>query len=243
MDIAALDQLRIVLDPLGQAGIGVALMLVMFSVALGLRVDDFTFLLKDRIVLAGGIAAQVLGLPLVTLALVHLLAPPASVALGMFVVACCPGGAASNLLTYLARGNVAYSVSLTAVSSLLAALLTPASILFWSQVYGPTAELLVTIDFSPWRFLGQTTLLLAIPITAGMIVGARAPDLAGQGGSIEADLHPGRHQTKSLSVVLVKSRSGPSVWAISAVLAAGGGSMPRSSIPDRTSFSCCIAQS
>lgn len=180
MDIAALDQLRIVLDPVGQAAIAVALMLVMFSVALGLRVDDFTLLFGRRAVLAGGIFAQVLGLPLVTVALVTALEPPPSIALGMFVVACCPGGAASNLLTYLARGNVAYSVSLTAISSLLAALLTPVSILFWSHAYGPTADLLESVGFDRWAFLGQTILLLAVPITIGMIIGARAPDLAGR---------------------------------------------------------------
>ena len=55
MDIAALDELRIVLDPIGQAGIAVALMLVMFSVALGLRADDFTFLIRWRDLLAGGV--------------------------------------------------------------------------------------------------------------------------------------------------------------------------------------------
>ena len=96
----------------------------------------------------------------------------------MFVVACCPGGASSNLLTYLARGNVAYSVSLTATSSLLAAVLTPASILFWSHVYSPTAELLQTIEFSAVSFLAQTTLLLAIPLVLGIVVAARAPDIA-----------------------------------------------------------------
>ena len=75
------------------------------------------------------------GLPLVTLLLIHALQPPASIALGMIVVACCPGGASSNLLTYLGRGNVAFSVSLTATSSLLAAVITPASILLWTGAY------------------------------------------------------------------------------------------------------------
>ncbi len=178
MDIATLDSLRIVLDPAGQAGVALALMLVMFSVALGLRVDDFRFLLGHRGLFAGGVVAQVAGLPLVTLGLVWALAPPPSLALGMFVVACCPGGASSNLMTYLSRGNVVYSVSLTAVSSLLAAFATPVSILFWSGVYGPTADLLDSIGFSPFAFLAQTTLLLAVPLAAGMIVQARVPDVA-----------------------------------------------------------------
>jgi len=178
MDIDAIDNLRIVLDPLGQAGVAAALMLVMLSVALGLRVDDFTLLLGRRRLFFGGVATQVVGLPLVTYVLVLIIVPPPSIALGMFVVACCPGGASSNLLTYLARGDVAYSVALTATSSMLAAVLTPVSILFWSQAYGPTAALLQEIDVSPWIFLGQTLLLLGIPLLAGMVVAARAPDVA-----------------------------------------------------------------
>lgn len=178
MDINELDKLRIILDPVGQAGIALALMLVMFSIALGLRADDFRFLIEKPLLFAGGFATQVLVLPLVTFALIAFLAPPPSVALGMIVVACCPGGAVSNLMTYLSRGNVAVSVALTATSSLLAALLTPASILFWSHSYIPTSKLLQTLDISPWPFLTQTTLLLALPLILGMTVATKAPDVA-----------------------------------------------------------------
>lgn len=178
MDVATLDELRIVLDPAGQFGIAIALLLIMFGIALGLRVKDFTFLLRHKLQFFGGVLAQILGLPLITLALVALLEPAPSIALGMFVVACCPGGSSSNLLTYLARGNVAYSVSLTATSSALAAFLTPASILFWSNTYEPTSSLLRSIDFNAAAFLTQTSLLLAVPLVAGMLLAARAPDIA-----------------------------------------------------------------
>lgn len=178
MDIGALDSLRIVLDPIGQAGVALALVLVMFSVALGLRVDDFTFLREKPLLFAGGVISQVVILPLVTFLLILVLRPAASIALGMIVVACCPGGAVSNLLTYLSRGNVAVSVALTATSSLLAAILTPTSILFWSQAYEPTARLLRTLDVNPLIFIGQTTLLLAVPLVLGMVLAARAPDVA-----------------------------------------------------------------
>lgn len=178
MDVTELDNLRITLDPIGQAGVALALMLVMFSVALGLRVDDFRFLSDKPILFLGGVLAQVLVLPLVTWVLVLMLSPPASIALGMIVVACCPGGAVSNLMTYLSRGNVAVSVALTATSSLLAAILTPASILFWSHSYEPTSTLLKTLEVSPFIFLTQTTLLLVLPLLLGMSVAAKAPDVA-----------------------------------------------------------------
>ena len=178
MDIGALDSLRIVLDPAGQAGVALALVIVMFSVALGLRVEDFSFLRDKPFLFIGGVVAQVVVLPLVTFLLILALRPAASIALGMIVVACCPGGAVSNLLTYLSRGNVAASVALTATSSMLAAILTPTSILFWSQAYKPTATLLRTLDVNPLLFVLQTTVLLAVPLVLGMVVAAKAPDVA-----------------------------------------------------------------
>jgi len=178
LDVTTLDSLRIVLDPVGQVGVALALMLVMFGVALGLCVGDFRILADKPRIFIGGVVSQVLLLPLVTFVLVHLIAPPPSIALGMIVVACCPGGSVSNLLTYLSRGEIAVSVALTATSSMLAALLTPASTLFWAQAYGPTAELLRSLEVSPLLFIGQTTLLLAIPLVAGMTVAAKAPGIA-----------------------------------------------------------------
>lgn len=155
-----------------------ALMLVMFSVALGLRFEDFRILADKPRLYVGGVVTQVIILPLVTFFLLHTISPPPSIALGMIVVACCPGGAVSNLMTYLARGDVAVSVALTATSSILAALLTPASTLFWTGAYGPTAELLKSLDVDPMLFVLQTTLLLALPLAAGMFVAAKAPNIA-----------------------------------------------------------------
>ncbi len=178
MTIADLDSLRIILDPVGQAGVAIALMLVMFGVALGLRVSDFRALLKSPAIYFGGVIGQVLLLPLVTFALIHVISPPPSVALGMIVVGCCPGGAVSNLMTFLSKGTVAVSVALTATSSVLAALLTPASIMFWSKLYAPTAALLQSLDVNPWLFIAQTTVLLAVPLAFGMVVAAKYPRTA-----------------------------------------------------------------
>jgi BASS family bile acid:Na+ symporter len=175
---AQIDQLRIVLDPIGQSAVAGALFLIVFGVSLGLKASDFRFLRQRPLVFFGGVAAQVIGLPLATFLIVLALGPPASIALGMIVVACCPGGSSSNLLTFLARGDVAYSVSLTATSSLVAALLTPLSIIFWSDLYPPTATLLDTLDFRPLAFLIQTATLLALPLIAGMSIARLAPGLA-----------------------------------------------------------------
>ena len=125
------------------------LMGMMFTVALALNIEDFRAVRQQPVRVIGGVMVQILGLPLLTLGLVLILAPPASIALGMFVVASCPGGNVSNLLTHFARGNTAYSVSLTTISSVSAALATPVSILFWSSVYEPTAQLVQWPDAPP----------------------------------------------------------------------------------------------
>ncbi len=178
MTPAQLDQLSIALHPIGQATIAFALFMIMLGVALGLRIKDFDLVRQAPRLFFGGVASQVIGLPLVTLALIVVLSPPPSVALGMIVVAACPGGNVSNMLTFFAKGDVAFSVSLTAASSAFATYLTPAAILFWSSLYPPTANLLADIEIDKVGFLLQTTALLALPLTIGMLIGARFPGFA-----------------------------------------------------------------
>jgi len=154
------------------------LALMMFAVALGLRPAHFSFFKTDPKHYFAGVFAQIIGLPLLTLGIIFLFQPAPSLALGMIIVACCPGGNISNLLALFARANTALSVSMTATSSLAAAFLTPISILFWSSLYPPTQQLLTKIDFDAVSFLLQTLLILALPIILGMLMVWRAPKLA-----------------------------------------------------------------
>jgi BASS family bile acid:Na+ symporter len=155
-----------------------AIVTMMFAIALGLKPEHFSFLRTQPRVFFGGLAAQLVALPAMTLALVAVLSPPPSIALGMIVVAACPGGNVSNFMSWAARGDVAYSVSLTAGSSVVAAIWTPAAILLWSGLYPPTAELLSSINFDRPAFLAQTTLMLAAPLVLGMAAARWRPDLA-----------------------------------------------------------------
>ena len=177
-DPAMIDAANVSLGQGSEIGLAIALAVMMFAVALSLRVSDFAFLRTHPKMFVGGVITQVLGLPLVTLALAALIAPTPSVALGMIVVACCPGGNVSNLFVMLARGNVAYSVALTGVSSALAFLVTPLSILFWASLYPPTAELIHQVDVDPLPFLVQVAAMLAVPLALGMLVRAKLPKLA-----------------------------------------------------------------
>lgn len=174
----SLDALKIGLDPALQSGLAVALFMMMTAVALGLRPDHFSFLKRDPLLYFGGLATQLVALPALTILLANLMSPPPSVALGMIVVAACPGGNVSNFMTWSARGDVAYSVSLTAGSSVVAALWTPLAIVFWSNLYPPTADLLNDIAFNRAGFIAQTVLLLGAPLAIGMAVGLKAPGVA-----------------------------------------------------------------
>ncbi len=154
------------------------LSLMMFAVALGLRKKHFAFFKTHPKVYFAGVLAQTIGLPALTVALCMIVEPQPSIALGMILIACCPGGNVSNLLALFGRADTALSVSLTATSSVAAAVLTPVSILFWSGLYPPTAMLLTEINLDAVSFLVETLIILALPLFLGMALGHFAPDMA-----------------------------------------------------------------
>jgi BASS family bile acid:Na+ symporter len=178
MQAGGLDQIEINLSNGSSAVLTAVLALMMFAVALGLRRSHFAFFRTDPQHYLAGVLAQVVGLPLLTLGLVMLLKPAPSLALGMILVACCPGGNISNLLAMFGRANTALSVSMTATSSLAAAFVTPVSILFWLSLYGPTREILRDTHFDTWKFLSQTLAILALPLGAGALNVWKLPKLA-----------------------------------------------------------------
>jgi len=175
MDPALIDNFDMDLGNTSETAMALILSLMMFSVALGLRTEHFSFFKTNPKVYLAGVFGQLLGLPILTVLLCYLLHPLPSVAFGMILIACCPGGNSSNLLALFGRADTALSVSLTATSSILAAFLTPISILFWSALYPPTRSLLTEIDLDVLSFLVQTLLILAIPLMLGMFIGRLAP--------------------------------------------------------------------
>ncbi len=126
-------------------------------------------------------------LPAVTWAITMLLQPRPSIALGMMVVAACPGGNISNLITHMARGNTALSVSMTGISSLLAVVTTPLNILFWAGLNPQTATLLRQVSVEPASFLGSTVLLLGVPMVLGLLTVRFLPLLADAAAATAAD--------------------------------------------------------
>jgi len=173
-----IDEFQLDLGSGSETAMALMLSLMMFAVALGLRTEHFRFFKENPKMYFGGVFSQLIGLPLLTVLICYIVNPLPSIALGMILIACCPGGNTSNLLALFGRANTALSVSLTATSSLTAAFLTPVSILFWSSLYPPTRSLLTEINLDVVSFLIQTLIILAIPLLLGMALARFAPKIA-----------------------------------------------------------------
>lgn len=101
------------------------LMIVMFGMGLAMKASDFSFILKRPKDLSIGVIAQFSLMPLIAFALCYAFKLPLELAIGVILVGTCPGGTSSNVMTYLAKGDLALSVSITSFSTFLAPLLTP----------------------------------------------------------------------------------------------------------------------
>jgi len=178
MDIAALDHVRLNFNPQGLFVINAAIGLMMLGVALEIKLDDFRRIFMAPKAPAIGLGAQFILLPAFTFLLTLILRPPPSIALGMILVAACPGGNLSNIITYLARGNCAVSVSMTAVSTLAAIIMTPINISLWGSLNPGTAGILRAVHLSPLDVFITVFIILGIPLGTGMLIARSFPTLA-----------------------------------------------------------------
>lgn len=151
---------------------------MMFGVSLTLRVEDFKRVVRMPLAPAAGLIAQFLIVPALTCLGTWFFNVPPELALGMMLVAACPGGAFSNVMTWLARGNVAVSVSMTAISSLAATVMTPFNFALYANLNPHTRPLFQEISVSSGNLLVLILVVLGLPIVLGMTVGKRFPKLA-----------------------------------------------------------------
>ena len=125
-----------------------------------------------------GLAAQFILLPAFTFLLTLIIRPLPSIALGMILVAACPGGNLSNLMTYLAKGNTAISISMTAVSTLAAIIMTPLNLALWGSLNPDTAPILQKVSLSPMDVFFTVFIILGIPLVIGIFLSRIFPGLA-----------------------------------------------------------------
>lgn len=134
---------------------------VMFSMGMTLSAADFKRVLDDPVLIVIGVSLQYILMPGIAWLLAVLLGLPVLLATGLILVGACPGGTASNVICYLARGNVALSISLTAVSTLLAALLTPLITLFYVDQ---------SIDVPVLKMMKNLVLIVILPVVSGVLI-------------------------------------------------------------------------
>ena len=172
------DALPLNFDPAGIVLLNAIIALMMFGVSFELRPADFRRIAARPAGAFAGLAAQAVITPAATCLFTWVFNVDPALALGMMLVAACPSGALSNILTWRARGTVALSVSLTAISSLAAIVLTPFNFALYGWLNPQTRELLREIAIPVGGILAQVALVLAVPMLLGMLVGARAPRVA-----------------------------------------------------------------
>lgn len=173
-----LDSLQINFDTEGLWVLNITLAIIMFGVALGITIEDFKRLFKNPKILLTGLISQFILLPFITFIFIKLVNPMPSIALGLMMVAACPGGNISNFMTQMAKGNAALSISLTAFATLVSLVMTPFNLSFWGNMYAPTAEILQTIELDPFELVKLVMLILGIPLIIGMLVRKHKENLA-----------------------------------------------------------------
>ncbi len=183
--LLALDQVKINFSATGSHVLNILLAFIMFGVALDIRPKEFTHIFKKPKALIGGLLAQMIFLPAITFCIVLLfykwLSP--TVAMGMILVAACPGGNISNFICNWAKGKVELSVSLTAMTTALAIITTPLNFAFWGDLYirylsKHAGHLLQPIVIDPWQMFQTVFILLGIPLILGMLSAKFLPVLS-----------------------------------------------------------------
>jgi BASS family bile acid:Na+ symporter len=134
--------------------------IIMFGMGTGLSVDDFLDVVKMPKGVIVGVSCHYIIMPLVAFAITHMFSFPAEVSAGIILIGSCPNGLASNVMTYLARANLALSVTLTAISTLIAPIVTP---LFMQLLAGQY------VDINFWDMAWDITKIVILPVGAGLL--------------------------------------------------------------------------
>ena len=145
----------------------IILALIMLGLGLGLRIDDFTRILKTPKDFFVGFFSQLIILPLVAYLLIIILKVPPEIAIGVMIIAAAPGGVTSNILTKFANGDVALSISLTAVISLISIITVPLIIFTSADLFGITD---ISQNISMTGIALKMFLVVTVPVILGMII-------------------------------------------------------------------------
>ncbi len=160
-----------------QLVLSLVLATMVFSVALELRVQDFTRVAQAPRAVIAGLVPQFVLLPGATWIATLLLDLPPATEAAMILVACCPGGSLSNVITHLGRGNTALSISVSAVAAVMALFLTPFNFTWMVSTNPATAAWLRELDIDASAIWWSLLALLALPMSLGLLFAHRLPAL------------------------------------------------------------------
>ena len=178
-----IDQIQVNLNAGGMNTINIILAFVMFGVALGIKPGVFIEVFRKPKSVLLGVLCQLVLLPAFTCLLAILLSGWISpmMGLGMILVASCPGGNISNFMSSLAKANIELSVSLTAISTFLAVLMTPFNFWLWGNAYlhfAPVAHEIPTLAIPLWDVFKTIFILLGVPLALGILTSRFLPKVA-----------------------------------------------------------------
>jgi bile acid:Na+ symporter, BASS family len=173
-----LDALPVEIDDAAALAVKVLTAVFLFGIALDVTGEDFRSLRRRPQLFALGLAAQFVLLPGLALLLIVWTDPQTSVAVGLLLLTCCPAGNLSNILTHRARGELAFSLSMTSASNALAIVVTPLTFGFWSAWQADLDGAVDAVRVSSADLLLDTALLIVAPFVAGVLVAWRRPGLA-----------------------------------------------------------------
>ena len=181
--IQSIDSIQVSLNAGGMNTINIILALVMYGVSLGIKPAIFVEVFKKPKSVLLGILCQLVLLPAFTCLLAIVLPGWISpmMGLGMILVASCPGGNISNFMSSLAKANVELSVSLTAISTALAVVLTPFNFWAWGSIYLHSAAVsaeIPTLVIPLWDVFKTIFILLGIPLVLGILTSHYLPKVA-----------------------------------------------------------------
>ncbi|MBI9068841.1 MAG: bile acid:sodium symporter family protein [Salinivirgaceae bacterium] len=179
--LEVLDEIRLNFSSDSLKLLNLTLAFIMFGVALDLKILRFKHVLLRPKATIIGVLAQFIIMPFFTFLLVILINPTPGVALGMILVAACPGGNISNFMTAHAKGNTELSVSLTAIADFSAIIMTPLNFAFWggmyARFYNRASNLVIPVEIDAWEMMKTMILLLGIPLIIGMLFAKQFPKI------------------------------------------------------------------
>lgn len=182
--LQSLDVIRLNFSDNGLILLNISLAVIMFGIALELKIEHFQELIKRPKPAIVGLISQLIVLPVITLVavvLLHKFLTP-TIALGMILVAACPGGNISNYFNSVAKSNVALAISLTGVSTVLAIITTPFNFAFYGNIYTHyiathiATNLVRPLEIDIWQMFRTVVVILGIPLVLGIGISNKFPE-------------------------------------------------------------------